>query len=51
MEYVGFKIIDPSVAVGIDIAAEYEEEKRCGSGIASIFSIHPPFIRHSSSTA
>lgn len=28
LEYVGFRIIDPSVDIGFDIAAEYEEARR-----------------------
>lgn len=28
LEYVGFRIIDPTVDIGFDIAAEYEEAKR-----------------------
>ena len=32
IEYVGFKIIDPSVDIGFDIAAEYEEARRLYGG-------------------
>ena len=32
LEYVGFKIIDPAVDIGFDIAAEYEEAKRMHRG-------------------
>ena len=32
LEYVGFQIIDPSVDIGFDIAAEYEEARRVHGG-------------------
>jgi Flp pilus assembly protein TadD len=32
LEYVGFKIIDPAVDIGFDIAAEYEEARRMHRG-------------------
>ena len=32
LEYVGFRIIDPSVDIGFDIAAEYEAAKRRHDG-------------------
>ena len=32
LQYVGFKIIDPSVDIGFDVAAEYEEAKRLHGG-------------------
>ncbi len=32
LEYAGFRIIDPSVDIGFDIAAEYEEAKRQRKG-------------------
>ena len=32
LEYVGFKIIDPSVDIGFDIAAEYAEARRLCAG-------------------
>ena len=33
LEYVGFKIIDPTVDIGFDIAAEYEEARRLHGGL------------------
>jgi tetratricopeptide (TPR) repeat protein len=35
IQYVGFKIIDPSVDIGFDIAAEYEEARRLHGGSSS----------------
>jgi len=32
LQYVGFKIIDPTVDIGFDIAAEYEEARRLQGG-------------------